>query len=238
MHPACWGILCQQYALTAVKNPSNPDLDLVGAIFASQEVEEKSRGLKPDWVTDYAGAENFWGDGWSWSENPETSDVKQFLDEAPDLDFIVFDPEHVGLPTHIVQHPPLLSTDLGQNHLKLSQHKEIFDRLPIEITHMILSLLPTVSVRNIRLASRFVASVPLDNTFWRSRFDFPHELCHVNPLALFASHEVESPIDWRRLRENLLSVPNSEEKGWKNRRRIVNLVRKLVQKLLEDSHGS
>ena len=232
MHPACWEIFCQQHAIIAVRNPSTPNLDYIGAILASQEVEEEGRGLQPDWAVDYAGAENFWGDGWSWTEDTETSAVRELLDETPDLDFIVFDPGHVSLPSSIIQHPPLLSTDSERKDSLSPKSEVIFSRLPIEILHMVFGFLPTPSVRAFRLSSRLIASVPLANTFWRSRFDFPHELSHVHLPKFLTSRRTNSPVDWKALRECLLSSLNRQNKYWQNRGRINALTTKLVHRVL------
>ena len=231
IHPACWNIFCQQYAAIAVENSSNPNLDHIGLVLTSQEVEEDGRGLHPDWTVDYAGAETFCSDGWSWTEDIDTSEIGEFLDYTSDLEFIVFDPDHMDLPTSIFADPPRLIANSKQNYPIPSRNQEIFSRLPIEILDMVLCFLPTSSIWAIRLASRFLASVPLTNNFWRSRFDFPHELCHV-PTEVLSSGKTDIPVDWKRLRERLLNSQLSEGQGWKNRRRIVNLTRKFVLRVL------
>ena len=109
MHPACWRIFCQQYALLATQTPTRPNLDALGAVFASQAVEKEGRGLQPDWTTDYAGVETFWGDGWAWTEDIETSEIGQLLDGNAEYDFLVLDPERIELPNTILRRPPLLS---------------------------------------------------------------------------------------------------------------------------------
>ena len=232
VHPACWHIFCQQHALLALNNPSTPDLDQVGAIFTSQEVEEEGRGLKVDWSVDYAGAENFWGDGWSWTEDIETSEVKEMLDQNPDLDFIVFDPEHKSLSRKLLQHPPGHAANLKLDNSLPFCPQDIFSRLPLEILNIIFGLLPTPSVRAVRLTSKLLASVPLENAFWRSRFDYPHELCHIPLSELASSHETHTLVDWKALGERLLSPLNAQEKGWRNRKRIIELTKRLVQKIL------
>ena len=108
MHPACWRLFCEQHALLATQTPTNPNLDALGAVFASQVVEEEGRGLQPDWTIDYVGAETFWGDGWAWTEDTRTSEIGQLLDVNEEYDFLVLDPERIELPNAILRHPPLL----------------------------------------------------------------------------------------------------------------------------------
>ena len=194
-------------------------------------MEGDGRGLHPDWTTDYAGAEKFWSDGWSWTEEIDTSEIGEFLDYASDLDFVVFDPDHMDLPTSILADPPLLVANSKQNYPIPCGNQDILSRLPIEILNTILCFLPTPSIWAIRLASRLLASVPLTNNFWRSRFDFPHELCHV-PTQVLSTAKTTIPVDWKELRERLLNSQLSEGQGWKNRRRIVNLTRKFVLRVL------
>lgn len=238
LHPACWDIFCQQFAAAVVRNPLGPDLDCIGAVFAAEEVEEEGRGFKPDWTADYAGAENFWSDGWSWNEDVEASEVKQTLDESPDLDFIVFDPQCTSLPANLIQHPPLMSTDRAPSISWPTRSGEPFSKLPVEILHIIMRLLPTPSVLALRLASRIIASVPLANSFWHSRFDVPHELCHVDLSKLLASHEANVPIDWKTLRERLLNSHGPDAKGWQNRKRINQLATRLVHRILNEDDES
>ena len=194
-------------------------------------MEEDGRGLHPDWTIDYAGAEAFWCGGWSSIVEIDTSENAKFLDYTSDFDFIVFDPDHMDLPTSIFADPPLLVADSKQNYTIPSENQEIFSRLPIEIVDIVLCYLPTPSVWAIRLTSRLFASVPLTNNFWHSRFDFPHELCHVS-TEILSSGKTNLPVDWKGLRERLLNPQLPEGRGWKNRRRIVELTRKFVLRIL------
>ena len=97
--------------------------------------------------------------------------------------------------------------------------------------------LPTTSVRNVRLASKVLASVPLGPSFWRSRFAYPNELCHVRLPAGFPRDHQSSTlsVDWREMCYQLLHLDNSRQPdSWKNRRRVVSLNSKLVQRMLSE----
>lgn len=54
-----------------------------------------------------------------------------------------------------------------------------FASLPTEMRSFILELLPSRDVANLRLASRALASVPLSDVFWKSRFFYGRDLDHV-----------------------------------------------------------
>ena len=96
---------------------------------------------------------------------------------------------------------------------------------------MVLGLLPTPSVRAVRLASRLMTSTPLTNSFWRTRFDYPNECStFVLPERFFSRTEI--PVDWKTLRERLLDSFRAGNKRWLNRQRISSLTSKLVRKVL------
>lgn len=106
-----------------------------------------------------------------------------------------------------------------------------FSRLPPELLAEVLFLLPTASGQTVRLASRAMASISLSSSFWRSRFHFPNELCHITlPQRLQTTAQADnSALDWRRLCYRLL---HSTSKGWQNRKRIMTLNEKLVRMML------
>ncbi len=108
MHPACWDIFLQSYAVLATKNPLTPDLDRLGDILANQELEGDGQGFRPDWSKDYAGANLFYSDGWAWNEELDGSEVRLLLENSDEWDFIVHDPERVTGLDEILNNPPLL----------------------------------------------------------------------------------------------------------------------------------
>ena len=239
MHPACWQIFLQAHALLAPRNPLSPDLEILGHIFAISELEEKGRGLVPDWAGDYAGPEQFWDDGWTWSEDIDASIVAGLLEEKPEWDYLVSDPEISIDLAQLMQHPPMIPSNiLSLNHIHSNVDVEDgFSQLPEELLLDIMCFLPTASVQNVRLASKIIASVPLGPSFWRSRFAYPNELCHVRLPAGFP-RDCQSntlSVDWREMCYRLLHLDDSRQPdSWKNRKRIVSLNSKLVQRMLSE----
>lgn len=235
-HPACWDIFLQNHAVLATRNPLNPDLDLLGEIFANQELEEDA-GFRPDWSKDYAGAELFHSDGWAYHDELERSEVRLELEGSDEWDFIVCDPEKVTGLDEILNDPPLLPSGFQIRKTPLtSEEDDLFSQLPQEILQEILCLLPTSSVQAVRLASHVMAAIPLTFSYWRSRFEFPNELSHIKlPQALFPSQTNGQVIDWKSLCHRLLRPVGEQFKWWENRKRISTLTRKLAQKLLSES---
>ena len=81
MHPCCWEILLQQYAIVAPPNQSCLDLNLLGNIFVKLPLERHGGGFKPDWTADYAGPERFF-----WLEGEDNNDefIGDLLEQAPE----------------------------------------------------------------------------------------------------------------------------------------------------------
>ena len=212
---------------------------MLGHIFADSELEEKGRGLVPDWTGDYAGPEQFWDDGWTWSEDIDASIVAGLLEEKPEWDYLVSDPDISFELTQLMQHPPMVPSNiLSLNPIRSNVDvKDDFSRLPEELLLDIMCLLPTTSLQNVRLASKVIASVPLGPSFWRSRFAYPNELCHIRLPAGFPRDYQSSTlsVDWREMCYRLLHLDDSRQpSSWKNRRRIVSLNSKLVQMMLSE----
>lgn len=237
MHPACWNIFLQNHAIYAIKNPLTPDLDLLGKIFTTQEVEEEGRGLRPDWIKDYAGPEWFWDDGWAYNDEPESSGVRVLLEESDKWDFLVANPESVTGLDGILDNPPLLPLGLQRLETPLpSKGDDFFSRLPQEILEEIFCLLPTSSVQAVRLASRVMAAVPLPVSYWHSRFKFPNELSHIRLSRVRFRGQINGQfVDWKNLCYRLLQPVGEQYRWWENRRRISTLTRELVQRLLYGS---
>lgn len=231
MYPACWGICLQSHAVLGTHSPHMPDLDLLGQVFTTQELEKDGQGFKPDWTVDYAGAELFYIDGWAWSEEP-VSEIRLFLEKMIEWDFIVQDPERVLGLNERTQNPPLLETE-SQTIQFTCNTNDIFMRLPQEILQELLCFLPTSAVQAVRLASRSMAAVPLSATYWRSRFQFPNELSHINLPLTSSSGQVDYTfVDWKNLCDRLFHPIGEQFKWWQNRKRISTLTRKLAQRLL------
>ena len=243
MHPACWDIFLQKHAVLSSRNPSYPNLEKLGEIISSQDVACDGRGLVPEWAGDYDGPEQFWEDGWSWHEEPEASVVAGLLEESPEWNYLVHDPDNSQGFGTLLTKPPLLAATAESPppiSMVINTH-DIFCRLPEELLLEIICLLPTASIHKLRLASRAIASVHLNTKFWRSRFMFPNELCHIQfPSGLLQTNQQDHPlVDWQKLWYRLLHPENTMEyQWWQNRKRIASLNEKLVYQLLtEDAIG-
>lgn len=104
------------------------------------------------------------------------------------------------------------------------RNQDVFSCLPVEVLNMLLAIMPSTDIKNLRAGSRFVASVPhptsLSQQFWRSRFCLDSELGFVLPA------EPSGNNDWRAAfyaTWNALSIPDKSLE-LKNRRRIWNIV--------------
>lgn len=142
---------------------------------------------------------------------------------------------------NLLANPPLVSTASNSPRMQLTDNsRDIFSCLPVEILAEILVLLPSASVRDLQLASRKVASLHLSSRYWRSRFEFPNEVCHVTlPPALQKSGQVgDQWVDWRGLCDQLLHPVGERFGWWQNQKRITALNRNLVKSMsLRQSDG-
>ena len=227
IHPCCWDILVQQHALLAP--PTRPCLDLneLSKIFLQIPLGESKGGFAPDWATDYAGPEPFF-----WVEGE--TEQNHSLEEYPEWGFLLRDPGFGRGFDDLFASPPLESANTTSPPIHFSDDGgDIFARLPEELLTEILVLLPTTSVRNLQLASRKMASVHLSSRYWRSRFQFPNELCHITlPPSLRSAGQVgERWIDWRRLCDQLLHPVGDGYGWWQNRKRIMRLNRALLESM-------
>ena len=191
----------------------------------------------PEWAGDYGGPEQFWEDGWSWNEEPEASMVAGLLEELPELEFLVRNPENSHGFESLLANPPLQAASAESPHpISMVTHvHDTFYRLPEELLLEIICVLPTASVQKLRLASRAIASVRLNTGFWRSRFMFPNELCHIQlPSELLKIDQRDHPsVDWQELCYRLLHPEKTTEyQWWQNRKRIASLNEKLVHQML------
>ncbi|KAF6232735.1 hypothetical protein HO173_008949 [Letharia columbiana] len=232
-HAACWDLFVQEFALLAKGDNVNPDLDALGRLLSSQTLEDEGRGLHPDWVEDYGGPEMFWSDGWADHPEPEASNVAGILDSYTQLDYLVMDPFKLCEQVQeICDEPPVLVSIQGQASVGINGPGNCyFSRFPMEILTYIISFLPTPSVHTFRAASRAIAWINLDSTFWHSRFLFPNEFSHVfKPSIQSVTKSNQSPIDWKRLYKRVSSIVADDEYT-KNRQRICRLNQQLLLRM-------
>lgn len=94
-------------------------------------------------------------------EDPQFSD-NEYSDRPSEWDFLVCDPRILDAFEDIFHNPPLLIASANkstENVGTISQDidGDVFARFPFEIKEAILTLLPTASVKAIRLSSQSVA---------------------------------------------------------------------------------
>ena len=228
MHPRCWDILLQQYALVASPDQMGLDLNVLAKIFFQIPLAKMGGGFAPDWATDYGGPELIW-----WKNGLEDHGVG--FDDAPQWHFLQRDPGIAyGFHELFINPPFESSTDKTGRTQFTDDGSDIFARLPEEVLTEIFVLLPSASVRDLQLASRRMASVHLSSRYWRSRFDFPNELCHITlPPAFKTSGQVGGQwVDWRRLCDQLHHPAGEKPGWWLNRKRITALNKQLAKSIL------
>lgn len=112
---------------------------------------------------------------------------------------------------------------------------DCFYKLPLEIREYIQILLPSRSVANVRMASRSFASLPLSQSFWVSRFN-PHQergYCFEATHPLYSTVLERRTRDWKMLYERTAFKRISSSGELKNRNRVWNCSKDLVDLLLE-----
>jgi hypothetical protein len=91
--------------------------------------------------------------------------------------------------------------------------KDPLGGLPIELLQMVLFQLPSADVLSVKLASSTMASLPLTESFWASRFGSHHEYEYI-----FESKRLACNFGWRRL---YFAMKNAQDQPYfVNRRRI------------------
>ncbi len=95
---------------------------------------------------------------------------------------------------------------------------DIFHKLPVEILHLILSILPSKDVLNLKIASSIVAVTQLPEMFWASRFAFGHEFEWIIEVRDFRA----GSFSWRGFYYGVRDLPDTM--SLQNRRRISHLI--------------
>lgn len=161
----------------------------------------------------------------------ETSYPEYDINDEPEWHFLLRDPALVLGFDDLLANPPL--EPAAPRIEFMDNGSDFFAKLPSELLDEILVQLPSTSVRNLELDSRKMASVNLSSKYWRSRFEFPNELCHVRlPEALLTPGWVENRrVDWRWFCGKVLHAVGGKFDWLRNRKRIIGLNRKLVQSM-------
>lgn len=240
MHAVCWEVCKQEILLWGGDKSLDQLIDQLGDLLSEQDFLENGKGLVPSWSGDCKGPEQFHC-GWSASHNfgPLIDDayVVGLLQDVPELYFLVCDPEDSEGFYEIFQHVPLtLDSELRDAKSMMGPLKGVdpFQKLPNELLLDILALLPSTAVRKARISSRCFANARLDLAFWRSRFDQPHELSHVDVSRLSSGQKVSaSVIDYRKLYDRMIRAEGMPFRGWQIRRRISSLCRQLCSVLFQ-----
>ena len=222
-HAACWEILLDRLS----SNPSN--ISEIGAILHSLlhcSTWNRYQCLQPG--HDFGGATKF--------QNFGRVKLREMIDEG--LGYLAADPSKFATVEEAVRYLDGYTGSTGYpttySISDLSTLSDPFLRLPVDIVHLLLTLLSTDDVKQLRLASKPIAysSGPnvLPQSFWRSRFFTDFEMGFAEPL------HTEGPQDWRSL---YFAVKYSLEPGHRyerlrNRKRIWDIVSK--NKSLFDLH--
>ncbi|KAL5335604.1 hypothetical protein BJX70DRAFT_374603 [Aspergillus crustosus] len=122
--------------------------------------------------------------------------------------------------------PSIFSHRPAQKTCMRSSIRDVFSALPLEILLLIISILPSADIQQLRLASRHVASVTnpasLPQSFWRSRFHVDFELGFAFPQRILINQ------NWRDAYALLAHALNDSSSSIsaraKSRRRIWRLV--------------
>ncbi|KAI9798516.1 MAG: hypothetical protein M1833_004783 [Piccolia ochrophora] len=222
VHQACWNILRKTYCSSVGHETVN--VNLLGQVLASQDADNDEQFLTPDWSGDW-GESAWFPDGWM-DDNGAAGDID---DEDLDVfDYLARDPEDMTELEPLLLNPPETSTPpVAPVQITLedgASQRQKLPRFPSELWIQILCLLPTKSVLSLRLASRLIAAIPLSQQWWLSRFEFPHELCHL-PVPTEAINSVSPPvyIDWLAYVTRVLHPSGESFPCWTNRKRILRL---------------
>ena len=241
IHSVCWEICRQEFLLWADEISLDNFVDQLGNMLSEQDFLENGRGLVPSWSGDYKGPEQFYDDGWTASDDYrpsiDESGVAQLLENAPEFEFLVCDPEDAEGFYDLFPHLPMAPNSEPQDAksaLNSLEGADPFQKLPNELLLDILALLPSTAVCKARMASRCFANARLDDAFWRSRFDQPHELSHVDVSRLSTDqNDLASVIDYRQLYGRMIRAEGMPFRGWQNRKRISSLCHQLCSVLFQ-----
>uniref|UniRef100_A0A0B7JWK1 F-box domain-containing protein n=1 Tax=Bionectria ochroleuca TaxID=29856 RepID=A0A0B7JWK1_BIOOC len=203
IHSACWNLLTRLF---------QPDLQLLFHACLSMPIGPRDT---VDWGHDYNGAA-FYSKG----PVPEIDSYDPGT-LARREDAAIFRSDPFDIPTLQRALKSIYQLESLSPPLDPPENKsDIFNSLPTEILHFIITSLLSTDVKHLREASRTFATLDLPEMFWSSRFGRGHEFHYV--FESLANH----PKSWRAfyimLRMLDLSVP-----AFQNRRRVWSLALRL-----------
>ncbi|KAK7211863.1 hypothetical protein V2G26_019041 [Clonostachys chloroleuca] len=203
IHSACWNLLTRLF---------QPDLQLLFHACLSMPIGPRDT---VDWGHDYDGAA-FYSKGpvpEIDSYDPGTlarrEDAAIFRSDPFDIPSLQRDLKSIY---QLESLPPPLDPP--------GNRSDIFNSLPPEILHFIITSLPSTDVKHLRVASRTFATLDLPEMFWASRFGRGHEFHYV-----FESLE-NHPKSWKTL-YIMLRMLDLSFPALQNRRRVWSLALRL-----------
>ncbi|KAL2856945.1 hypothetical protein BJX68DRAFT_229778 [Aspergillus pseudodeflectus] len=221
LHSKCWNMLHFVFSIT---RPEDGRLDHQRLYRTMLGKLADQNDIYIDWGDErlYGGTEEFAEQEWV---------------PVPGYEWLVADPHKDGGFSELVRESTKRNPDLEPGSLRLGGYTPIavsddpFARLPIEVHHMILELLPAKSVLNSFLSSRVLcaSSAGLPQSFWKSRIftDIPWA---VRPSLLTSISQETGRVDYQNLLKLLKKAGaappngrNARYETWlslKNRRRI------------------
>ncbi|MCJ1230330.1 hypothetical protein MMC12_007003 [Toensbergia leucococca] len=232
-HQACWRLMQQEH-------PWLNETLLAKTLDGNHGSLNFPRDMNPDWCDRFDEPDHFNGplDLWSiWGWN---SGFNHDVDHKTDFGYLVRDPFNVSMLQNILVEcyqtiGPHEEQSVGGLQVDLSASFDVFQQLPPELILRVMSFLPSPSVGALRLASRTCGMLSLRG-FWKTRFFYPHELCHIP----YATPNVDvSDVQWTKIRHSLLYpfiVPDQLRNRFRisyNNKRLAGLIKRRQQEQRE-----
>lgn len=143
--------------------------------------------------------------------------------------------KNVGIPHNATR-------AIGTNATVTTQCQDCFGTLPLELLEVIMKLLPTQDVVNLRVASRVFRTMSLSKSFWYSRFDVGQEYEWViepwlYKVGFYQNTKLSDPESVYKVMKSL-----SKSNVLMNRRRVWELIKPIATalysfKLHEEAYG-
>ncbi|KAJ0425254.1 hypothetical protein BJY00DRAFT_204588 [Aspergillus carlsbadensis] len=211
-HASCWDILLERVP-EGRSNVARFSTVFFQALFCTSW--GRYRYIRPG--HDFGGASQF--------QKPVGNTVRNITDQG--FEYLLAQPSRFRDLSEILSslpQAPRCSPERSAKRTKLRplSGSDILSRLPIEVLFLILSLLPSVDIQQLRLASRYIASITdpgsLLQSFWCSRYCADFEMGFAAPTQVVGNQ------NWRdayfALRQVLRDASNALSERARNRKRI------------------